>query len=143
LKFDYLNWRRFHVTSWAPSLWLIWHVVGFPIKTANSNTFLSKHRIMFTGIDLQHFVIAALIHSYLTNQHLLLIIRVITACNTTRRGPLDSTPALYWKISGPKSQHLHKISSLRRYFIVCLRPSWQMLSKNTSTYSKTVSLHTF
>ena len=118
LKFDYLNWCRFHVTSWAPSLWLIWHSVGFPIKTANSNAFLSKHRVMFTSIDLQHFVIAALIHSYLTNQHLLLIIRVITACNTTRRGPMDSTPALYWKISGSKSQILHKISSLTRYFIL-------------------------
>jgi hypothetical protein len=100
LKFDYLNWSRFNVTSWAPSLWLIWHSVGFPIKTATSNTLLSKHRIMFTSIDLQHFVIAALIHSHLTNQHLLLIIRVITACNTTRRGPLDSTPACIAKFQG-------------------------------------------
>jgi len=84
---------------------------------------------MLTGIDLQHFVIAALIHSHLTNQHLLLTIRVITARNTTRHGSLDSTSALYWKISGSHSQHLHKITSLRRYSIVYRGPSWQMMVK--------------
>jgi hypothetical protein len=32
LKFDYLNWRRFNVTSWVPFPRLIWFSVGFPIN---------------------------------------------------------------------------------------------------------------
>jgi hypothetical protein len=130
LKFDYLKWRRFNVNSCVPSLWLNLTFGRFPNRyTANRNTLLSKQRIMFTNIDLQHFVIAALIHSYLTNQHLLLIICVITACNSNRHGPLNSTPAMYWLISRSECQQLHKMSSLRWYFIVRLIPTWQMLEE--------------